>query len=73
MTPRKPNSARRNTIKVILSNKIKTISSIFQGKHNLKKHLNILICGRGAQDLPNVYTHAIRGKFDLTKNRFFKK
>ena len=53
-----------------MTNKISCITSVFRGKHNLKKHNIVLVCGKGAKDLPNVYTHAIRNKLDLNKSTF---
>lgn len=64
-TPRKPNSARRKTIKVKYTNKLKPVLYVPGGKHTLKKFLTVLSRGRGPRDTPGVYLSAIRGKFDL--------
>lgn len=65
-TPRKPNSAKRKTVRVYYYHFIKkSISYIPGGKHNLKRNLKVLVRGRGPRDTPGVYTSCIRGKFDL--------
>jgi len=63
--PRKPNSARRKTLKLRLNIKLISISYVPGGSHNLKKFSKVLIRGKGARDLPGVYTTAIRNKKDL--------
>jgi small subunit ribosomal protein S12 len=64
-TPRKPNSARRQVFKLLIFKKKFTVASIKGKGHNLKKHLRVLICGKGARDLPGVYCHCIRNVYDL--------
>ena len=64
-TPRKPNSARRQVFKLFIKKKLYTVASIKGRGHTLKKHLRVLICGKGARDLPGVYCHCIRNKYDL--------
>ena len=64
-TPRKPNSARRQIIKIFIKPKFYTISSLKGRGHTLKKHSHVLIRGGGGRDLPGVYTQAIRGKYDF--------
>jgi len=64
-TPRKPNSARRKTVKLKLSNKKTPISYIRGMGHSLKRFSTVLIMGKGARDLPGVYSRCIRGKFDF--------
>jgi len=65
-TPRKPNSAKRKTVKVEYYHMIKPSVSFIPGAgHNLKKNSKVLVRGRGARDLPGVYSSCIRGKFDL--------
>jgi len=71
-TPRKPNSARRQVLKLLLFPRRRTISSIIGRGHTLKKHHHVLIKGGGSRDLPGVYTQGIRGKYDL-KGVFTKK
>lgn len=64
-TPRKPNSARRQVVKLILGRKRYTVAYIPGKGHTLKKHSRVLIQGGGARDLPGVYCDCIRGVFDL--------
>ena len=64
-TPRKPNSARRQVFKLFLYTQKYTVASLKGKGHTLKKHLRVLICGTGARDLPGVYCHCIRNKYDL--------
>jgi small subunit ribosomal protein S12 len=71
-TPKKPNSANRKVVKVITSNKKKTICYVPGIKHNLQRYSTVLIRGGSSKDLPGVKYKLIRGKFDLKKvyNRF---
>ena len=64
-TPRKPNSARRPVVKVLLSNKKQRVAHIPGKGHNLRKHSEVLISGVGARDLPGVHFSCIRGVYDL--------
>lgn len=64
-TPRKPNSARRQVVKLILGRKRYTVAYIPGKGHSLKKHSRVLIRGGGARDLPGIYCACIRGVFDL--------
>lgn len=64
-SPRKPNSARRKTLKLKLNIKLTSITYVSGGNHNLKKFSKVLIRGKGARDLPGVYTTAVRNKKDL--------
>jgi len=66
VTPRKPNSARRPTAKVILSNKGRITAHIPGSGHNLRRHSNLLIHGGGARDLPGVRYTAVRGVYDFS-------
>ena len=65
ITPRKPNSAKRQVVKLKLSNKRMTIAYIPGIGHNLRKHSKVLIRGGGARDLPNVNYRCCRGKYDF--------
>lgn len=65
-TPRKPNSARRPVVKVLLSNKAQRVAHIPGKGHNLRKHSEVLISGVGARDLPGVHFSCIRGVYDLS-------
>ena len=64
-TPRKPNSARRPVVKVLLSNKKQRVAHIPGKGHNLRKHSEVLISGVGPRDLPGVHFSCIRGKYDF--------
>ena len=64
-TPRKPNSARRQVVKLILTTKRYTVSYIPGSGHSLKKHSTVIIRAGGARDLPGVYSSCIRGLKDL--------
>jgi small subunit ribosomal protein S12 len=65
-TPRKPNSARRPVVKVLLSNRKQRVVHIPGKGHNLRKHSEVLISGVGARDLPGVHFSCIRGVYDLS-------
>jgi small subunit ribosomal protein S12 len=65
-TPRKPNSARRPVVKVLLSNKIQRVAHIPGKGHNLRKHSEVLVSGVGARDLPGVHFSCVRGVYDLS-------
>lgn len=64
-TPRKPNSARRQVVKLFLTTKRYTVSYIPGSGHTLKKHSTVIIRAGGARDLPGVYSVCIRGLKDL--------
>ena len=65
-TPRKPNSAKRKTARILYYHFIKkSISYIPGGQHNLKRNSKVLVRGRGPRDTPGVYTSCIRGLLDL--------
>ena len=65
-TPRKPNSAKRKTARILYYHFIKkSISFIPGGPHNLKRNSKVLVRGRGPRDTPGVYTSCIRGLLDL--------
>jgi small subunit ribosomal protein S12 len=64
-TPRKPNSARRKTVKSFYKFNKVALSYVPGGQHNLKQYSQVLLRGQGARDLPGIYTTTIRGKLDL--------
>jgi len=66
VTPRKPNSARRPTAKIVLSNGGRVTAHIPGSGHNLRRHSNLLINGGGARDLPGVRYTCIRGVYDFS-------
>jgi len=66
--PKKPNSASRKVVKVLLlSNKKNAYCHIPGIKHNLQKYSTVLIRGGRVRDLPGVRYRLVRGKFDLKK------
>jgi len=65
VTPRKPNSARRPVVKVVLSNKYRITAHIPGSGHNLRRHSTVLIHGIGARDLPGVRYTCVRGVYDF--------
>jgi small subunit ribosomal protein S12 len=65
-SPKKPNSASRKIVKVVLlSNRKKTHCHIPGIKHSLQRYSTVLIRGGKAKDLPGVKYRLVRGKFDL--------
>jgi small subunit ribosomal protein S12 len=66
-SPKKPNSATRKVVKVMLSNKRSTICHIPGVKHSLQKYSTVLIRGGRVKDLPGIKYRVIRGKFDLKR------
>lgn len=59
--PKKPNSANRPYARVVLWNK-KEVTVYIPGEgHNLQEYSSVLIAGGGAQDLPGVKYHVVRG------------
>lgn len=65
-SPKKPNSASRKVVKVVLlSTKKRTQCHIPGIKHSLQKYSTVLIRGGRVKDLPGVKYRIIRGKFDL--------
>lgn len=65
LAPKKPNSASRKVVKVLLSNKKKTCCHIPGIKHSLQRYSTVLIRGGRVKDLPAVKYRVVRGKFDL--------
>jgi len=72
-TPRKPNSARRDTARVRVMRggaDLHIVSAYIPGEgHTLSKHANVLVRGGRAKDLPGVQYKLVRGKFDLGEVR----
>ena len=67
-TPKKPNSASRKTVKVIIVSNKKIVRCHIPGiKHTLQKYSTVLIRGARVRDLPGINFRVIRGKFDLKK------
>lgn len=65
VTPRKPNSARRQVAKVMLVNKKRVTAFIPGIGHTLKSHSQVLVRGGGSRDLPGVGYSCVRGVLDL--------
>jgi small subunit ribosomal protein S12 len=66
MSPKKPNSASRKVVKIVLlSTKKRTQCHIPGIKHSLQRYSTVLIRGGRVKDLPGVKYRVIRGKFDL--------
>ena len=65
-TPRKPNSARRKTVRGFYKkNKKIVLSYIPGGHHSLKRFSVVMVRGGGARDLPGINCSGIRGVYDL--------
>jgi small subunit ribosomal protein S12 len=65
VTPRKPNSARRQVAKVMLVNRKRVTAFIPGIGHTLKPHSQVLVKGGGSRDLPGVRYSCVRGALDL--------
>ena len=63
--PKKPNSAKRKVIKVLLHTKRIIRCHIPGIGHNLSKHSVVLVRGGRTQDLIGYHYKPVRGKFDL--------
>lgn len=73
-TPKKPNSALRNVIKVNLYYNLKNIIARVPGIGYLpNKYNRVLIRGGRANDIPGVRYTAIRGVYDFSALYFKKK
>lgn len=64
-TPRKPNSARRKTVKGFYKFRKAVQAYVPGGKHSLKQFSQVKVHGNGARDLPGIYVNAVRGVDDL--------
>ncbi len=67
--PRKPNSASRKVVSVLLafSKKVEAQCHIPGIRHSLQQYSTVLIRGGRAKDLPGVKYRLVRGKFDLRR------
>jgi small subunit ribosomal protein S12 len=65
VTPRKPNSALRKCVKVMLTNCKYLVPYVPGGDHNLRKFGECLVRGGGSRDLPGVRYSCIRGVLGL--------
>jgi small subunit ribosomal protein S12 len=67
-TPKKPNSATRKVVKVVIVAQKKTTHAHIPGeKHSLQRYSTVLIRGGRVKDLPGVKYRVVRGKFDLKR------
>lgn len=68
MTPRKPNSAQRKVVRVLLSNR-KMITAYIPGHgHNLQEHSAVLVRGGRTKDLPGLRYKLMRRMLDFAVN-----
>jgi small subunit ribosomal protein S12 len=67
--PKKPNSASRKVVSVLLAFSKKTaVHCHIPGvQHNLQQYSTVLVRGGRAKDLPAVKYRLVRGKFDLKR------
>jgi small subunit ribosomal protein S12 len=66
MTPRKPNSAKRKVVRVLLPKGGIYLTAFIPGiGHNLQKFSKVLVRGGRVNDLPGMKYQVIRGKYDL--------
>lgn len=72
-TPRKPNSARRPTVKGFMSSKKKVLAYLPGAGHTVKRHSRVLICGGGARDVPVVNYSCMRGVYDFEPKKTKKR
>ncbi len=63
-TPRKPNSAQRRVVKVMLTTGYEVTASIPGEGHTLQEHSIVLVRGKGPPDLPGVNYRVVRGILD---------
>jgi small subunit ribosomal protein S12 len=73
IAPKKPNSARRKVVKLVLTSTKKNIFAYIpgEGEQSLQKYSTILIRGGHVRDVPGMKYKLIRGKLDFPgmKNR----
>lgn len=72
--PKKPNSAKRQVAKILLSTKRYTVGYIPGSGHSLQQHSVVMIRGGRVPDLPGVKYHIVRNKYDFTTpEKFLRK
>lgn len=64
ISPRKPNSAVRKVVNVLLSNGLQIKAYIPGEGHNLQEHSVVLVRGGNVKDLPGVRYKVVRGSLD---------
>lgn len=65
-TPRKPNSAKRRTAKVILSTRKPIFAKLLGSGGIPHKYAAVLVCGHGYNDTPQVNYRIIRGALECS-------
>ncbi len=64
MTPRKPNSAQRRVVRVMLTTGFEVTAAVPGEGHLLQEHSIVLVRGKGPPDLPGVNYRVVRGILD---------
>lgn len=66
ISPKKPNSANRRVVKLVLSQtKLKLTAKVPGESHTLQQHSTVLVRGARVRDLIGVNYALVRGKYDL--------
>jgi small subunit ribosomal protein S12 len=67
IAPKKPNSAKRKIVKLVLTSTKKSIFAYVpgEGEQPLQKYSTVLIRGGHVRDVPGMKYKLIRGKFDF--------
>lgn len=65
VSPRKPNSANRKCVEVLLSNRETKVAFVPGEGHNLQEHNTVLVQPGGPKDCPSVKIRCVRGAYDL--------
>lgn len=61
MAPKKPNSAKRRIVRIILTNNLWVTAKIKGQGHSLQVYSEVLACGGRANDLPGVRFNMVKG------------
>jgi small subunit ribosomal protein S12 len=66
-TPRKPNSAKRKVVKILITSTGKNVYVYIpgEGPHYLQRYSTVLVRGGRVKDLPGIKYHLVRGKLDF--------
>jgi small subunit ribosomal protein S12 len=62
--PKKPNSAKRRIVRVLLTNGMKVTAYDPGENTNIQEHAHVLVRGGRVKDLPGVRYHVVRGTLD---------
>jgi small subunit ribosomal protein S12 len=73
MSPKKPNSASRQTAKVKLTNELNVTARVPGKGYVCSKYNRVLVNGGRANDLPGVGYTLVRGVYDFSSVIFKKK